>query len=73
MSLESILWLLAFAYAVAAQQCSIQFDGRIALDATAASFDTSSSPFNPSFVFGQSQSYPSRPSFAADLPFQISP
>ena len=54
---ESVLSLLTLASAVAAQQCPIQFDGRIGTNATAASFDTSASPFSPTNVFGQSESH----------------
>ncbi|KAK1965984.1 hypothetical protein LY78DRAFT_74395 [Colletotrichum sublineola] len=34
-------------------QCAIQFDGRISKAATVADFDATTSPFNPSNVFGQ--------------------
>lgn len=46
----------AFAIAVAAQNCPLQFDGRVSTDATLASFDTSASRFNPQYVLGASLS-----------------
>lgn len=67
MSSKSILSFLALASSVAAQQCPLQFDGRIAMNATAALFDTSASPFNPSNVFGQSESYHFRSRFEAEI------
>jgi hypothetical protein len=39
---------------ITAQQCPIQFEGRVAPNTTLATFDTSASLFSPSFVFGQS-------------------
>jgi hypothetical protein len=48
--------LLATIPVVASQQCPIQFDGRVLANTTRATFDTSASLFNPSFVFGQNKS-----------------
>jgi len=48
----AFLPLLSF---VAAQKCPLQFDGRVPQSATLDSFDTSASPFNPQYVFGQSR------------------
>lgn len=38
----------------AAQQCPIQFDGRVPTNFTAATFDTANGIYNPDNVFGQS-------------------
>lgn len=46
----SLFVLLQFAVA---QKCPLQFDGRVPAGSTPASFDTSTSKFNPSNVFGK--------------------
>lgn len=38
---------------VVAQTCPIQFDGRLSTNITLSTLDTTSSPFNPTNVFGQ--------------------
>jgi hypothetical protein len=48
------LSFLALASAVVAQNCPLQFDGRVPAGSTPASFDQSTSPFGTKFVFGQS-------------------
>ncbi len=53
--LSTALALLSLA---AAQQCTLQFDGRVPGAFSAASFDAQNNIFNPSNVFGQSQSLP---------------
>jgi hypothetical protein len=61
MASKNVLSLLFAAIPVlagCAQQCPIQFDGRIPANTTLTTFDTSASLFNPSFVFGQSRSFP---------------
>lgn len=45
--------VLSFAAAAAAQQCDLQFDGRIPSDFVAADFDQDNGIFNPDNVFGQ--------------------
>ena len=47
--------VFAFAASVAAQKCPLQFDGRVPRDATLATFDGSSSPFNAQYVLGASK------------------
>jgi hypothetical protein len=49
------LSLLALASAVLAQNCPLQFDGRVPAGSTPASFDATTSPFGTKFVFGQSE------------------
>jgi hypothetical protein len=51
----SFLFIPFLVGGAAAQSCPLQFDGRVPNAATLASFDTSTSPFNPSYVFGQSK------------------
>ena len=49
-----LLLLFTVIPATAAQQCPIQFDGRVPANTTLATFDTSASLYNPNNVFGQS-------------------
>jgi len=49
------LSILSLAASVTSQTCPLQFDGRVPNAATLASFNTSASLFNPSYVFGQSK------------------
>ncbi|KAE8445036.1 hypothetical protein EG329_013750 [Mollisiaceae sp. DMI_Dod_QoI] len=44
--------IAALAAVAAAQKCPLQFDGRVPQAATLSTFDTSASPFNPSYVIG---------------------
>ncbi|KAF8850088.1 hypothetical protein BDZ45DRAFT_603359 [Acephala macrosclerotiorum] len=53
MGLISAFTSLVMASAAIAQNCPIQFDGRVPAGSTAASFDATTSPFNTKFVFGQ--------------------
>jgi len=53
MAKSLFLSAIALASTISAQQCPIQYDGRVPTAATLASFDTSASPYNPSYVFGQ--------------------
>jgi hypothetical protein len=57
MASKIYLSLLALASTVIAQKCPIQFDGRVPKGSTPATFDSSTSPFNPSFVFGAGELY----------------
>jgi len=50
-----LLPVLAIAASVGAQKCPLQFDGRVRKDATLATFDGSSSPFNAQYVLGASK------------------
>jgi len=54
MPAKTFFSLFAAVTAIAAQKCPIQFDGRVAANATLADFDTTASLFNPTFVYGQS-------------------
>jgi hypothetical protein len=47
--------LLAMIAAAIAQNCPLQFDGRVPAGSTAASFDLTTSPFGTKFIFGQSK------------------
>ncbi|KAH9210271.1 hypothetical protein DL95DRAFT_371112 [Leptodontidium sp. 2 PMI_412] len=47
-----LISILVLAAIVAAQKCPLQFDGRVPKDATLATFDGSSSPFNAQYVLG---------------------
>jgi hypothetical protein len=51
--ISNILSVLSFVAAATAQQCKLQFDGRVPADFVAADFDKSNGIFNPSFIFGQ--------------------
>jgi hypothetical protein len=51
-SILSLLPVVLGITTVAAQQCAIQFDGRIPADFTAAEFDSANGIFNPDFVKG---------------------
>ncbi len=50
----SLAFALSALSLVAAQQCNLQFDGRVPGTFKAATFDTNNNVFNPSNVFGQS-------------------
>lgn len=50
-----LISILVLAAIVAAQKCPLQFDGRVPKDATLATFDGSSSPFNAQYVLGASK------------------
>jgi len=53
-SYSAILAVLVWALSTAAQQCTLQFDGRILANMTLEDFDSSPpSPFNPSYDFGK--------------------
>lgn len=54
MLFASGLSLVALAATSSAQQCLLQFDGRVPVGSTPASFDVNTSPFGTQFVFGQS-------------------
>ena len=58
-----LLLLFTVIPATAAQQCPIQFDGRVPANTTLATFDTSASLYNPNNVFGQSMLFRIEPSF----------
>lgn len=58
MGFISIFTSLALASAAIAQNCPIQFDGRVPAGSTPASFDTTTSPFGTKFIFGQSSHPP---------------
>lgn len=53
MQFLSFLSLLALATATSAQNCQLQFDGRVPVGSTPASFDVNTSPFGTKNVFGQ--------------------
>lgn len=53
MQFLSFLSLLALATATSAQKCQLQFDGRVPVGSTPASFDVNTSPFGTKNVFGQ--------------------
>jgi hypothetical protein len=55
-SILSLLPVVLGITTVAAQQCTIQFDGRIPADFTAAEFDSANGIFNPDFVKGAGRS-----------------
>ncbi|EFQ34601.1 uncharacterized protein GLRG_09745 [Colletotrichum graminicola M1.001] len=50
---STLIFSLLAAAGAKAQQCTLQFDGRIPKASTVADFDAKTSPFNPSNVFGQ--------------------
>lgn len=51
--ISKALSVLSFVAAATAQQCNLQFDGRVPTDFVAADFDKNNDIFNPSFIFGQ--------------------
>lgn len=68
MPVRTFFAIFAAVTAVAAQQCPIQFDGRVPANATLADFDTTTSLFNPTFTYGQSRLYfPGSSSIVADI------
>lgn len=58
-----LLFLISLVSFAAAQKCALQFDGRVPQSATLASFDTSASLYNPSYVLGASTQSPLLPLF----------
>lgn len=54
MGLKSTFASLALVAGAIAQNCALQFDGRVPAGSTPASFDLTTSPFSTKFIFGQS-------------------
>ncbi len=69
----SFVSLLSALSVVAAQQCTLQFDGRVPGGFSAATFDAQNNVFNPANVFGQSMSVslPTGPNNGPTAPLDV--